>query len=165
MHPKTVPPITLLVAICACQSYVAVPVQPATLVAVGQHSQVKVTTKADILFVVDDSLSMSGKQDRLAAALADFTTALDSLTPPVDYQVAVVTTSIFERFGACGPDGDPNAAAQCDSDWAADGFVCKTSACVRTFPDESGKLRQVRGAPSPVLRRGGPPPPPVCGRD
>src|SRR5881227_2935072 len=114
---------TVLAATGGCQSYVAVPVQPATLVAVGQHSQVKVATKADILFVVDDSLSMSGKLDRLAAALADFTAALDSLTPPIDYQVAVVTTSIFERFGACGPDGDPYAADQCDSDWAASGFV------------------------------------------
>jgi hypothetical protein len=153
MLRRTLPPITLLVAICACQSYVAVPVQPATLVAVGQHSQVKVTTKADILFVVDDSLSMSGKQDRLASALADFTSALDSLTPPVDYQVAVVTTSIFERFGACGPNGDPNAAAQCDSDWVADGFACEKNACVRDFPAEAGKLRQVPGAPAPVLRR------------
>jgi hypothetical protein len=132
---------------------VAVPVQPATLVAVGQHSQVKVTTKADILFVVDDSPSMSGKQDRLAAALSDFTAALDSLAPPIDYQVAVVTTSIFERFGACGPDGDSFAAAQCNSDWAASGFACKANACLRTFPDESGKLRSIPGAPSPVLQR------------
>jgi hypothetical protein len=153
MSWKTLPPIPLLVAICSCQSYVAVAVQPATLVAVGQHSQVKVTTKADILFVIDDSLSMSGKQDRLASALADFTSALDSLTPPVDYQVAIVTTSIFERFGACGPNGDANAAAQCDSDWAASGFACATNACVRNFPDEAGKLRQVAGAPAPVLRR------------
>ena len=70
--------LTLLVALTSCQSYVAVPVQPATLVAVAQHDQVKVATKADILFVVDDSLSMSGKQDRLAQALAGFTTALKS---------------------------------------------------------------------------------------
>src|SRR6201989_2416126 len=97
---------TVLVAASACQSYVAVPVQPATLVAVQQHSQVKVTTKADILFVVDDSLSMSQKQDRLAQALANFTAALDALDPPVDYQAAVATTSIFERFGACAPDGN-----------------------------------------------------------
>ena len=122
MRVRTVVPfLTLLVAGTSCQSYVAVPVQPATLVAVAQHSQVKVATKADILFVVDDSLSMSQKQDRLAQALAGFTTQLDALRPPIDYQVAVVTTSIFERFGGCGPDGDSNAAAQCDSDWGAPG--------------------------------------------
>ena len=143
----------LLVAACACQSYVAVPVQPATLVAVQQHSQVRVTTKADILFVVDDSLSMSQKQDRLAQALQNFTTALDNLDPPVDYQAAVVTTSIFERFGACAPDGNASAAAQCSSDWGASGYACKTSACVRDFPDEAGQLRQAAGAPARVLRR------------
>src|SRR5438309_1199345 len=102
MRVRTVVPfLTLLVAGMSCQSYVAVPVQPATLVAVAQHSQVKVATKADILFVVDDSLSMSGKQDRLAQALAGFTAQLDALKPPVDYQVAVVGTSTgFLRDGA-----------------------------------------------------------------
>src|SRR4051812_16251577 len=145
----------LLVTASACQSYVAVPVQPATLVAVAQHSQVKVATKADILFVVDDSLSMSGKQDRLAQALAGFTTQLDALRPPVDYQVAVVTTSIFERFGGCGPDGNPNAAAQCDSDWGAPGYVCQAAACLRSFPAEAGKLRLAPGNPGAVLRRTG----------
>jgi hypothetical protein len=122
-------------------------------VAVAQHSQVKVATKADILFVVDDSLSMSGKQDRLAQALAGFTGQLDALQPPVDYQVAVVTTSIFERFGGCGPDGDANAAAACQSDWGAPGYVCKAAACLRTFPDEAGKLRVAAGNPGAVLRR------------
>src|SRR4051812_19341674 len=144
---------TVLVATGGCPSYVAVPVQPPTLVAVQQHSQVKVTTKADILFVVDDSLSMSQKQDRLAQALANFTAALDALDPPVDYQAAVVTTSVFERFGACAPDGNSSAAAQCSSDWGASGFASKTSACVRDFPDEAGQLRQAAGAPARVLRR------------
>ncbi len=154
MRVRTVVPfLTLVVAGMSCQSYVAVPVQPATLVAVAQHSQVKVATKADILFVVDDSLSMSGKQDRLALALADFTTRLDALQPPVDYQVAVVTTSIFERFGGCGPDGDANAAAQCASDWGAPGYVCKAAACLRSFPAEAGKLRVAPGNPGAVLRR------------
>jgi hypothetical protein len=120
---------------------------------VAQHSHVKVATKADILFVVDDSLSMSGKQDRLARALAGFTAQLDALQPPVDYQVAVVTTSIFERFGGCGPDGDANAAAQCASDWGAPGYVCKAAACLRSFPAQAGKLRVAPGNPGAVLRR------------
>src|SRR5256885_3036260 len=144
---------TVLAAASGCQSYVAVPVQPATLVAVQQRSQVKVTTRADILFVVDDSLSMSQKQDRLAQALQNFTAALDALDPPVDYQAAVVTTSIFERFGACAPDGNASAAAQCSSDWGASGYACKTSACVRDSPAEAGQLRQAAGAPARVLRR------------
>lgn len=125
---------TLLVILAACQSYVAVPVQPVTLVAVSQRGKVRVATKADVLLVVDDSPSMSGKQDRLAAALANFTAHLDALQPPVDYQAAVTTTTVSERLGACGPSGDPYAAAQCDSEWQADGFSCDTGlACFRPF--------------------------------
>jgi hypothetical protein len=140
---------TLLAAVSACQSYVAVPVSPVTLVAVAQRNKVLVATKADILLVVDDSTSMSGKQERLAAALADFTAELDALRPPVDYQVAVTTTTVAERLGACGPAGNANAADQCDSDWQAAGFTCDIGlACFRTFA-EAG---QFNGAP-PILQR------------
>jgi len=144
---------TVLVLLCGCQSYVAVPVQPATLVAVAQHSRVKVATKADVLLVIDDSYSMSGKQQRLANALQNFTTALDQLQPPVDYQVAVTSTSVDERFGACGPAGDQYAAAQCNSDWGAPGFTCDPGfACLRTFP-RAGKLFQAPGVPAIILKR------------
>jgi hypothetical protein len=145
--------ITLLAAASACQGYVAVPVSPVTLVAVSQRSTVRVATEADVLLVVDDSASMSGKQDRLAAALAGFTTALDSLQPPIDYQVAVTTTSVAERLGACGPAGNASAAGQCDSDWQAPGFGCDTGlACFRPF-SEAGQFHQGTGAPAPVLDR------------
>lgn len=144
---------TLLVLLCGCQSYVAVPVQPVTLVAVSQRSKVRVATRADVLLVIDDSPSMSGKQDRLAAALQGFTARLDALVPPVDYQVAVTTTTVSERLGACGPAGDPNAAAQCGSEWQAAGFACDSGlACFRAFPD-AGKFHQGAGSPGPVLRR------------
>lgn len=144
---------TLLAVLCACQSYVAVPVQPVTLVAVSQRSKVRVATKADVLLVVDDSLSMSGKQDRLAAALQNFTAQLDALNPPVDYQVAVTTTTVSERLGACGPSGDPNAAAECNSEWEAAGFACDSGlACFRSFPN-AGALYRGAGAPAAVLRR------------
>ena len=132
---RSVTSVTLLVLLCACQSYVAVPVHPVTLVAVSQRSKVRVATKADVLLVVDDSLSMSGKQQRLAAALQNFTSQLDGLQPPIDYQVAVTTTTVSERLGACGPVRDPGAAAQCDSEWQADGFACDSGlACFRSFP-------------------------------
>jgi hypothetical protein len=144
---------TVLVLLCGCQSYVAVPVQPATLVAVAQHSRVKVATKADVLLVIDDSYSMSGKQQRLANALQNFTAALDQLQPPVDYQVAVTSTSVDERFGACGPVGDSYAAAKCDSDWGADGFACDPGyACLRRFAS-AGKLFQAPGVPAIILKR------------
>lgn len=133
--------VTLLASLCACQSYVAVPVQPVTLIAVNQHSRVRVFTKADVLLVIDDSYSMSGKQQRLAAALQGFTGQLDALKPPVDYQVGVTTTSVSERLGACGPPGDPNAAGGCNSEWQAPDFTCDSGfACYRGFA-EAGQLR------------------------
>src|SRR5438552_14807580 len=150
---RVITSVTLLVSLCACQSYVAVPVQPVTLVAVSQRNQVRVFTKADVLLVVDDSFSMSGKQQRLAAALQNFTGELDALSPPVDYQVAVTTTSVSERLGACGPSGDPNAAAKCNSDWQAPGFSCDSGlACFRPFAT-AGQLHQGASAPAAVLRR------------
>jgi len=145
--------LTLLASLWACQSYVAVPVQPVTLVAVSQRNRVRVFTKADVLLVIDDSFSMSGKQQRLAAALQSFTDDLDALKPPVDYQVAVTTTTVSERLGACGPAGDANAAARCDSEWEAAGFSCDPGlACFRSFP-KAGQLNQGSAAPAPVLRR------------
>jgi hypothetical protein len=144
---------TLLAATAACQSYVAVPVSPVTLVSVVQRNKVRVATRADVLLVIDDSASMSGKQQRLAAALANFTAQLDALQPPVDYQVAVTTTSVAERLGSCGPAGDANAAAACDSEWQADGFACDpNSACFRTF-SEAGQFHEGTGSPAPILLR------------
>jgi len=145
--------LTLLASLCACQSYVAVPVQPVTLVAVSQRNKVRVFTKADVLLVIDDSPSMSGKQERLAAALQNFTAQLDALNPPVDYQVSVTTTTVSERLGACGPAGDPNAANACESEWEANGFSCDQGlACFRSFP-QAGQLNRPVGAPGPILRR------------
>src|SRR5690242_6072437 len=150
---RSISRITLLALLSACQSYVAVPVQPVTLVAVSQRNKVRVFTKADVLLVVDDSFSMSGKQQRLAAALQNFTSQLDALNPPVDYQVAVTTTTVSERLGACGPSGDAAAAAQCDSEWQAPGFSCDSGlACYRSFPD-AGQFHQGGTAPAAVLRR------------
>src|SRR5258705_11481314 len=98
--------VTLLASLCACQSYVAVPVQPVTLVAVSQRNKVRVFTKADVLLVIDDSPSMSGKQERLAAAPQNFTAPLDALNPPVGYQVSVTTTTVSQGLGACRAAGE-----------------------------------------------------------
>jgi len=150
---RAFPKVTLLALLCGCQSYVAVPVQPVTLVAVSQRNKVRVFTKADVLLVVDDSFSMSGKQERLAAALQNFTAQLDSLQPPIDYQVAVTSTTVSERLGACGPAGDTNAASACDSEWQADGFACDSGlACFRSFSG-AGQFHKGTGAPAAVLRR------------
>src|SRR2546430_12532531 len=67
---------TLLASLWACQSYVAVPVQPVTLLPVSQRNPVRVFTKADVLLVIDDSFSMSGEQQRLPAAPPQLTNHL-----------------------------------------------------------------------------------------
>ena len=91
--------------------------------------------------VIDVSYSMSGKQQRLAAALQGFTAQLDALRPAVDYRVGVTTTTVSERLGACGPAGNAAAAAQCDSDWEAQGFACDDGlACYRS-PPGAGQLK------------------------
>ena len=137
-----------------CQGYVAQPVQPVTLISVAQRQKVKVATQADVLLVVDDSLSMSGKQLRLAQALQNFTSSLDALSPPIDYRAAVISTSVAERFGSCAPPGDPFAASQCDSDWGARGFICDDKdACLRRFPDRAGKLHPPTTGAAPILVR------------
>ena len=144
----------ILATVAACQGYVAQPVQPVTLISVAQRQKVKVATQADVLLIVDDSLSMSGKQARLAEALQNFTASLDALNPPIDYRAAVVSTSVAERFGACAPPGDPDAAAQCASDWGARGFICDDrEACLRTFPDRAGKLHPAQAGAAPILVR------------
>ena len=143
-----------LIVCVSCGGYVAQPVQPVTLIAVAQRGKVKVATQADVLLIVDDSLSMSGKQERLAQALANFTASLDGLAPPIEYHAAVVSTSVMERFGACAPPGDASAAAQCSSDWGAHGFTCDDHyACARSFPDRAGKLHAPKAGVAPVLVR------------
>lgn len=147
----------LFAALAGCQEDVARPVQPLTLVAVRQRRTVDVATRADILFVVDDSPSMSGKIQRMTRAFGGFITALDALDPAVDYHLAVTTTSVGERFGSCAPaNGLPSAT--CSSDWYATGFICDVGgACWRPFDDRAGALHAAPGA-TPILKRGQMPP-------
>jgi len=93
---------------------------------------------------------MSGKQERLAAAVQGFTPQLDALRPAVDYQVGVTTTTVSKRLGACGLAGNPAAAAQCDSDWEAQGFACDDGlACSRSSPALGSSRRSCDGTRSP----------------
>jgi hypothetical protein len=68
------------------------------------------TSSADILFVVDDSPSTNEKQAGLAASFGDFISRMVQTNvartarglEPIDFQVAVTTTSIFEATAAPG---------------------------------------------------------------
>jgi len=94
-----------------------------------------------------------GKQQRLAAALQNFTAELDALSPPVDYQVAVTTTTVSERLGACGPAGDPNAAARCSSDVGGEALLLRCRVGLFPILPRRGTFHQDPSAPVAVLRR------------
>jgi len=76
-------------AITSCQSLTVIPAE----------------TKTDILFVVDDSDSMSEEQQNLAANFDAFIHALDASPFKNDYQIGITTTSVDLEDRA--PDGSP----------------------------------------------------------
>lgn len=51
--------------------------------------------KLDVLFVVDDSGSMSQKQARLGAALPTFLDTLQGLSPGLSWRIGVITTDVY----------------------------------------------------------------------
>lgn len=112
---------------------------------------IRVTTKADILFVVDDSPSMANEQDKLAAAFPELVDRLDALDPPVDWRVAVMTTSVDERFGPC-VSGDATAPQACSAAFGGTGFACESGACVRRFDSIAGRLVSASGNPAVIDR-------------
>jgi hypothetical protein len=110
-----------------CNDYVFAPVghclvQPGSVLA-----RLPNTSSTDILFVVDDSASMDPKQAGLAASFRDFITRMVETNvartsrglQPVDFRIAVTTSSIFEA----GP-----AATTCVSDGGAL-QCCQVSQC------------------------------------
>lgn len=93
----------LVSAAAGCQDYNFNPVGHCVLQPGNQRFTLSNVSSADVLFVVDDSGSMAGEQDRLAAAFADFVENLTSTNRgraqggllPLDFHVAVTTSSIF----------------------------------------------------------------------
>jgi hypothetical protein len=135
----------------SCSQQVFEPVTNGLVSTAVLEGDIRVTNKADLLFVVDDSSSMASKQPKIAAGLPALLNKLEALNPPIDYRVAVMTFSVEERFGPCDS-SDPNAPAQCSADFGAVGFTCEQEACVRRFPQLAGKLVAAAGNPT-VLER------------
>lgn len=135
----------------ACQQQVFEPVRDGLVATAVLKGEVKVLNAADLLFVVDDSPSMANKHDKLAAAFPELAELLDQLDPPVDWRVAVMTTSVDERFGSC-KSSDPTAPQSCSAAFGGTGFRCQGGACVRNFKDKAGKLVSRSGNPK-VLDR------------
>ena len=75
--------------------------------------------KTDILFVIDNSCSMTQKQDALAESLSEFADRLKKAELKQDFQVGIVTTSIWQH--TADDRGVPEL-----------------------WPDESGRLQQAK---------------------
>jgi hypothetical protein len=97
--------VLMLFAAAGCQDYNFNPVGHCVLQPGTQKFTLSNVSSADVLFVVDDSGSMAGEQDRLADAFTDFVENLTSTNRgraqggllPLDFHVAVTTTSIFRN--------------------------------------------------------------------
>jgi len=149
----------LLVCSAACSDQVFEPVRNGLAATARLSGTVTALHKADLLFVIDDSRSMAGEQEKLVAGFPVLRAALDALDPPVDWRVAVMTTSVDERFAPCIP-GDPDAPARCAADFGASGFECVAGPagepwpgmCARSLPQLAGRLSAAPGTPA-VLER------------
>ncbi len=74
----------------------------------------------DILFVVDDSISMREEQEKVAAQLEAFVTALAEGPVAHDFRIGLATTGVSQNAGGCEP-GEPSHYTP--------------------FPEESGRLQ------------------------
>ncbi len=93
----------LAMVAAGCQDYNFNPVGHCVIQPGTQRFTLSSVSSADVLFVVDDSGSMAGEQTRLADAFGDFVLNLTSTNVgraqsgllPLDFHVAVTTTSVF----------------------------------------------------------------------
>lgn len=94
-----------IVAVAGCQDYNFNPVGHCLIQPGTERVQLSDLSTADVLFVVDDSGSMGGEQEKLAQNFAAFIANLDLTNKsrrsaglePIDFHVAVTTTSVFHN--------------------------------------------------------------------
>jgi hypothetical protein len=115
-----------IVAVAGCQDYNFNPVGHCLIQPGTERVTLSDVSTADVLFVVDDSGSMGGEQQKLAENFAAFIANLDQTNKsrrvaglePIDFHVAVTTTSVFHNA--------PTAATICRNDCpgATGSLVC-----------------------------------------
>ena len=94
-----------LVALAGCQDYNFSPVNQCLIQPGTERVTLSDISTADILFVVDDSGSMGGKQRSLADSFGAFVLNLRSTNEtrvlnglePIDFHIAITTTSVFQN--------------------------------------------------------------------
>jgi hypothetical protein len=117
----------LALVAAGCQNYNFNPVGHCLIQPGTQRFTLSNVSSADILFVVDDSGSMGGKQARLASAFDDFVTNLTSTNVgraqagllPIDFHIATTTTSVFFN-----PEPLSNQTCRSDCPGATGQLVC-----------------------------------------
>ncbi len=94
-----------LAALSGCQDYNFSPVNQCLIQPGTERVTLSDTSTADILFVVDDSGSMGGEQRSLQQSFSAFVTNLRSTNlvrvqnglEPIDFHIAITTTSVFQN--------------------------------------------------------------------
>lgn len=98
-----VPPLLVAAFLCSCQG-----VPDGWVESCEDELSLPPGISTDILFVIDDSGSMTEEQEKVVAELETFVAAL--LEGPVenDFQVGVVTTSVTSNALSCFPESEPD---------------------------------------------------------
>jgi hypothetical protein len=125
---RALAPLAMLAA-AGCQDYNFNPVGHCLVQPGNERVTLSDLSSADILFVVDDSGSMAAEQAKLAANFTRFVDNLDQTNAeraaagllPIDFHIAVTTTSVFWNYGPFPTSGDT-----CRSDCAGNAgrLVC-----------------------------------------
>ena len=142
-----------------CQNYNFNPVGHCIMQPGSKTISISSVSTADVLFVIDDSGSMDQKQQNLAQNFSSFVTALNQANldraaaglKPIDFHLAVTTTSVFNSYqiaadawtcnASCGTAGQACCASgapvlgprRCTSDsQCPSGNTCKTT-CSFTY--------------------------------
>ena len=135
-----------LVAAAGCQDYNFNPVGQCIIQPGSRRVTLETVTSADVLFVVDDSGSMAGEQQKLSDNFGEFIDNLnqtnldrvDNDLEPIDFHLAVTTTSVFQNDYA-------GASCRRDCPNAAGGLVC----CTMSGGTPTGPLRTVQKCAGP----------------
>ncbi|HET6437741.1 MAG TPA: hypothetical protein VFG59_06755 [Anaeromyxobacter sp.] len=128
-----------LLAAAGCQDYNFNPVGHCLIQPGSERVKLSAVTTADVLFVIDDSGSMGGVQQKLASNFDTFITNLDNTNQtrvqqqqtPIDFHLAVTTTSIFYNAPA---QATCTAAGACPGATSAGSVCCTVNASTAVAP-------------------------------
>lgn len=107
----------LAAAALGCQTYSFSPVNHCLIQPGTRRYTLSSVSTADILFVIDDSASMTPSQTKLGTNFNAFISNLNATNvdrvsrglQPIDFHIAVTTTSVYENFGF----GDETCKSTC----------------------------------------------------